>query len=333
MTALTARVLGSRAVGQQVARLGAIWFGRTGRTPRPAYAAMRKLFGAHPEQFYRLRDDLEDREHLDKLPLAVGAGIASGWEDRAVDSLRRDGLVVLPTRLDEATCDSLLESACASLCRPLDGPIHLRWGGQPPPGRCDFDESVVAEWPAAQSLIADESLFAVAWRYLGAMPVQDLVAAWWTAPAGGAPSSEAAQLFHFDLDRLRFLKVFVYVTDVTESRGPHSYVLGSHRSLPPHLRVDRRFTDAEVLEYFGPERIVEVIGPRGTVFLADTIGLHKGVPPVAGERLVFQLEYATSLFGNSYDHLRISRPQPELRDAITRHPETFRRFCLADGGS
>ena len=33
-------------------------------------------------------------------------------------------------------------------------------------------------------------------------------------------------------------------------------------------------------------------GPRGTAFLENTFGLHKGLPPRRGERLIFQVTYS-----------------------------------------
>ena len=88
--------------------------------------------------------------------------------------------------------------------------------------RYDLDEADVVRSLAAQRLLADESLLAVAQEYLEAAPVQDMVAMWWSTAAEEQPSSAAAQLYHFDLDRLRFLKVFVYLSDVDDSAGPHS---------------------------------------------------------------------------------------------------------------
>ena len=41
--------------------------------------------------------------------------------------------------------------------------------------------------------------------------------------------SEAAQMFHFDLDRIKWLKFFIYLTDVKINSGPHVYVSGTHK--------------------------------------------------------------------------------------------------------
>ena len=36
-------------------------------------------------------------------------------------------------------------------------------------------------------------------------------------------------MFHFDLDRICWLKVFIYLTDTDEDSGPHEYVETSHQ--------------------------------------------------------------------------------------------------------
>ena len=186
--------------------------------------------------------------------------------------------------------------------------------------------------PAAQRLLADESLLVVAQRYLGAAPVQDLVAMWWSAATGEPASSAAAQLFHHDLDRLRFLKFFVFLTDVDERTGPHVYARGSHRSKPRSLRLDGRHSDAEV-EAAYPGACEVIAGPRGTMFLADTIGMHKGLALLEGHRLVFQIEWSTSLFGAPFTRPRLADPGPELAAAMARFPRTYRRFRTGATGS
>ena len=176
--------------------------------------------------------------------------------------------------------------------------------------------------------MADESILRLAQDYLGAAPLQNLVAGRWSAPGGGSASA-AAQLFHFDLDRPRFLKLFVYLTDVDSDTGPHAFVRGTHRDLPAAFRVDRRYSDDEV-ELAFPGKVVRLPGPRGTVFLADTRGLHKGEPVIRGHRLVFQLELASSLFGQTYTRPVLRRPIPALADAVRRFPSVYRRFTFTD---
>ncbi|MCC7460196.1 MAG: phytanoyl-CoA dioxygenase family protein [Proteobacteria bacterium] len=112
-------------------------------------------------------------------------------------------------------------------------------------------------------------------------------------------------MFHFDMDRIKFLKFFLYLTDVTPQNGPHCYVEKSHRNLPTELRRDGRFKDEEIIRSFGKDSVLELCAPKGTLFAIDTRGLHKGIPLESGNRLIFQIEFANSMFGQSYPQLKI----------------------------
>jgi len=332
----------SRALGRVVLYPLASWgyrrFVSTGSTPSPAYRAMRKLYGnADTGLFVRLVDASKANHGMTATAARDGEtnGIAAGAIDAVLAQLHEDGFAVLDRLLPTDLCDDLEVVAraaeCALIGREGRLPGRQRFDEANPVAiRYDIDEGDVLGSRAAQLLIADASLFAIAEGYLGATPVQDLVAMWWSAAAGSRSTSTtaraaAAQQFHFDLDRLRFLKVFVFLTDVNERTGPHVYVRGSHRGLPRHLRRDGRHGDDEVLAALGHD-VRMITGPRGTVFLADTIGLHKGKNLETGHRLVFQTEYATSLFGAPYGTPTVRAPIPEFAAMRERHPASFARF-------
>jgi hypothetical protein len=310
-------------------------FQRSGQTPSVGYTAMRKLYGNEDPSLFERLADLAD----------LGAGSAPADPDGAVglvadrehvvETLRRDGFCVLAERLSPQDCDELeaaaLEARCSVVGTGGREPGRRRFDPGDPGGiRFDVDEADVVDVPAAQRLIADPSLFAVASEYLGTEPVQDLVAMWWSAaaPSSDVATSAAAQQFHFDLDRLRFVKVFVFLTDVTEQTGPHVYVRGTHRQKPTILRRDGRHAD-ELVHRLLHDDVVSITGPRGTVFLADTAGLHKGLPLEAGRRLVFQTEYASSLFGAPFNRVEVRRPTAPLEAMVRAHPHSFARFSAA----
>ena len=331
---LTPALLTSRAVGSLVLRpiafRGYRHYRDTDQTPRRAYAAMRKLFAADPNSFDRLVAEAQT-EHAPLEGLDASRGLVGGRIDEVARQLHVDGIAVLPTLLSEAECVALEDVARKSTCVLIDSvdgaPPRAQFDPETPLAvRYNLEERDILGCDAAQRLLADESLLALAQAYLGAAPVQDMVAMWWSTTAGQArASSKAAQLFHFDLDRLRFLKAFVYVTNVDNESGPHEFVRGSHRMTQRHFRDDRRYSDAEVRGEFDRD-MVTIDGPRGTVFLADTRGLHKGHPLQRGHRLVFQLEYAISLFGQTVDRVMLPHRIPELAGVMRRYPYTFRRL-------
>jgi hypothetical protein len=305
-------------------------YSRDGTTPPLAYRVMRLSFLAPQTSFKRL----EDRAANEVARLSFSAapiGLVADIHTETLAALRRDGFVVLPSLLSAAACDDIERCARAAECTMtgIPGEVATFDVDAPRARRYDIPEADLLASGSVQDLMADESLLRLAQDYFGAAPVQDMVAAWWSAPGGGS-ASEAAQMYHFDLDRVRFLKLFVYLTDVGPDTGPHSYVRGTHLELPSEFRHDRRYTDAEVEERYRTH-VVRIPGPRGTVFLADTRGLHKGESVIRGHRLVFQMELASSLFGQTYTRPTLSASSTALAEAARRFPGVFRRFAVADG--
>ncbi|MGB1040233.1 MAG: phytanoyl-CoA dioxygenase family protein [Flavobacteriales bacterium] len=159
-----------------------------------------------------------------------------------------------------------------------------------------FDGSRLVSNETIQDLVFDENLLHIAQEYLGTKPIFDSIALWFSAPFNNEGTSAAAQEFHFDMDRIKFLKFFVYLSDVGTENGPHCYVPKSHKTpLPKEFRKDGRVPDERIEEYYG--KPLEICKPKGSIMLVDTRGFHKGKPLTSGERLLLQMEYTNSLLG------------------------------------
>jgi ectoine hydroxylase-related dioxygenase (phytanoyl-CoA dioxygenase family) len=176
--------------------------------------------------------------------------------------------------------------------------------------------------------MADWSILAVAQDYLRSSPILDIVAMWWHTAFSDRPDARAAQMFHFDMDRPRWLKFFVYLTDVTPESGPHCFIRGSHRTgaIPPDLlaRGYARLDDDVVAAHFAPEDHIRFVGKKGTIIAEDTRGLHKGQHVERGDRLVFQLEFTNTLFGGAYARPRLRDPVvPELAERVRDYPRVY----------
>ncbi|MEL4165447.1 hypothetical protein [Pseudomonas sp. ZS001] len=146
----------------------------------------------------------------------------------------------------------------------------------------------------------DPYLLSIAARYLKVPPKLMSVNMWWTFPVDASAEDRArhAHVFHFDLDDLKFVKFFFYLTDVDEQAGPHVYVKTSNREIryKTPLFKSRRFTDDEIVAGYGAENIIEVLGPAGTCLIEDTITVHKGVTPISRARLMLQFEYSINTY-------------------------------------
>jgi hypothetical protein len=88
-----------------------------------------------------------------------------------------------------------------------------------------------------------------------------------------------------DPDDWRFLKLFIYSTDVDEGSGSHTYVAGSHLTAG-RLRVAPYELKA-LMEEFGRTQVRPILGAAGTAFLADAYGIHAGVVPTKQVRFLF----------------------------------------------
>ena len=167
--------------------------------------------------------------------------------------------------------------------------------------------------PLIARLVDDPLILGVAARYLGTTPTLVGVNLWWSFPEKGNSTARdyAAQVFHFDLDDFRFIKFFFYLTDVDESAGPHVAVRSTHRQ-KRHAKFSdrfkaRRYSDQEIADVYGTDRLMVITGPAGTGFIEDTLCIHKGRSPMVRERLVLQLQYALNNFGNQHDDIDDSK--------------------------
>ena len=166
----------------------------------------------------------------------------------------------------------------------------------------------------------------VAQKYLEQPVLMDEVAFWWTTTQHSEMANLNAQLFHQDRDRLSFLKFFIYLTDVNPETGPHVYLSGSHRDIPPSLRGDGRKDDDAVRAAGLWGNVSEINGPAGSLMAVDTIGLHKGKTPIASDRLALEIEFATSLFGAHYER-PLLEPTPLMRKRFAQMPWVLQRYA------
>jgi hypothetical protein len=157
--------------------------------------------------------------------------------------------------------------------------------------------------------------------FLGCVPTLYSVNAWWSFPAA-TPQLVNVQYFHRDNDDWRFCVLFLYLTDVDHSSGPHQVIAGSHglagmwRLLEAARRngldvstfdAARSFTDFFGSEFsqrcetlFG-DATLSALGRAGSMFLVNTMALHRGLLPKEAPRLVAWARYGLGPNTNSAD--------------------------------
>jgi hypothetical protein len=158
--------------------------------------------------------------------------------------------------------------------------------------------------PAIKKLQNDPKLLAIAARYLNGQPVHQGNMMWWSFSTETTyyEKSQAAQLFHYDIDDYRFLKFFFYLTDVDEQSGPHICVRGSHNKKKlSHIWLRKREPDEKIIDYYGSELLVKICGNTGFGFVEDPLCFHKGITPTHKDRLILQIEFALNDYGMQHD--------------------------------
>lgn len=290
---------------------GLLAYALSGYTPRPSFHSMRRLYGPTRGLFNRAALGIARRLRPYKTPASVSGFLGTVEREeivRLVNQIDQQGYAIVERNVPDALCDALHAFASETPCLPL--------GSSEPTVYCpdrsdalryDFPEAVILENDAAARIVFDGTLAAIAGAYFRCQPLYDFTAMWWTTRFGAKVFSAAAQEYHFDMDRLHFLKFFIYLTDVTQESGPHVFVSGSHVSKPRHLCEPTRFPDHVVESAYPPQAIRKICGKRGSIFAVDTRGLHKGMPILDGHRLALQVEFAISLFGQNYPLASVPR--------------------------
>ncbi len=144
-------------------------------------------------------------------------------------------------------------------------------------------------------------ILAAVGQRLGAPATIASVEAWWTfGEHNDAGSAAFDDIYHRDVDDLRFIKLFVYLTDATLATGAHRFILGSHAD----AQFARRgaISEAQVEAAYRPDQVKTVTGQAGTGFLEDTWGIHRALLATEGRRLIFSCIYvlAAHMPGNTH---------------------------------
>jgi len=239
--------------------------------------------------------DLGQRDALARLmaatrPKTAGLRLTPD-EEVLARGLRNDGRTPLQPPVAANVLDGLTgyfrSLPCHDPYRPHLG--GFAWDSPPSDeiniGYYTWEQALAA--PGLLDLANQPQVLAVMEAVLGCKPLIDNIGVTWTYP--GRETAKSVQRFHRDYDCARNIKVFWYLTEVTESSGPHVYVRGSHRSRT--LDTGRAQTDEAIAAAFGEAAIERITGPAGSWFMEDVYGFHKGQLPLDAPRLMLAVQY------------------------------------------
>lgn len=317
---------------------GLLYFRLNGKTPTSAHQSLINLFcltGGCSNQLLSSSLRLCSSPYKIEPLQGILGNMSLPALKKIVQKLNEDGYYIFENTLSSESCQKLLDFAYSSPATIRGDNIkdHHQAIYQPEAPlavRYDFDPQILIDHEEVQKLITDHTLLAVAQHYLKAKPILDVIGMWWHTAYQKEPDSSAAQYFHFDMDRIKWLKFFIYLTDVGEENGPHGFVRGSHRAggIPVALRSKgyARLTDEEVYASYAKEDIIYHLAKKGTIIAEDTRGLHKGQHVIAGDRLVLQIQFSNHLFGATYPRYKFNCRSSRLKQLMDVYPKIYSHF-------
>jgi hypothetical protein len=232
------------------------------------------------------------RLFLPKIEIKVGNNVLNIVKDNSkmISELNTDGFVSLGIALSEIQIEVIIDKLKNLGCYDLEAVNNCSVNIDSPNKRVQlahYKREDLVDITEIVQIANDSRILNLVSEYLGVKPTISNVNCWWSF--GDRDVAKEAQFFHRDVDDYKFLKMFFYLTDVNDENGPHIFVKGSHKI--NKLLELKRFKDAEVIELFG-EKIITLIEPKGSCFIEDTYGIHKGQLPQKGKRLLLQIQYS-----------------------------------------
>ncbi len=225
--------------------------------------------------------------------LPVYDGPVSPEAEADARRLGEDGYVV---QRDLITSDQIAEIREFLGNVPFHDPCHRELGEFAAPDNiptgsfvAHVAEDVLPRIPHLLNIANRPDVLDVVARILGAKPTISCLQSSWSVPSHHE-NARQAEKFYRDVDDWRFVKLFIFLTEIDEEAGPHVVVKGSHKL--NMLTEIRRYGDEEVGQVFGVDQQVRLTGPAGSCFLEDAYGLHREFPPVSKPRLTLQVFYS-----------------------------------------
>jgi hypothetical protein len=270
-----------------------------------------------------IASDRRDRErHLRKAPDDVDRGMFD-----MLEQFRNDGIIKLPIALPADTVKSIVDHLDV---HPVHrGPHMFSFDGRPTTlikARADFsmagyrpDQFLRA--PGLVDSLNDPRIVDFIEAYLGCVPTLYSVNGWRSFPAQ-RPEMVNVQHFHRDDDDWRFCALFIYLWDVDSRAGPHQVIAGSHTLVGMERLIEQARAQGQDVSQFDPAKsfvdsfgeefsancerlfgnaVVNATGAAGSMFLVNTIALHRGLVPTHSPRLMIWARYGFGPNTNSAD--------------------------------
>ncbi|MEL6557520.1 MAG: phytanoyl-CoA dioxygenase family protein [Bacteroidota bacterium] len=308
-------------------KIGLLEYSLFKSTNKYSYLAFRKLHGLTNGKINETYSQKVSRKNGKHQFPEVTNGLTGQLNSERLNSItskiKEQGYYIFDEKLSEDVCENITNYFSKIPSKAIaedNSKHHLIYDRQNPIAPIyRFDEAEILKNEDLSKIFYDINFVRLSQEYLGSKPLNNSIIMWWSALYTKTASSRAAQLYHFDMDHPKFIKFFIYLTDVDSDSGPHCYVKKSHVSKPDSLIDDKRYSDSDISDNYEASEIVEILGSKGTIVAVDTSGLHKGKLPVNKDRLIVQIEFTNSFFGQKVNDLHVpdlpAVPDSQYQDA------------------
>ncbi len=276
--------------------------------------------------------------NLRKIKLVeINSYVFKKKEEFISDALKNDGYYVFKQKIQQSEINTLIDFAQNSngfFFKESGKLVELNYKKFDfSAATFNYDENALVCNPLIRKLATNKLFLNIASKYFQSVPILSAINMWWSIPALNIDSA-AGQLYHFDMDRIKFLKFFIYLTEVDINNGPHCYVKGTHKLFSKKKLLNKgyqRISDSEIKQNYSKEDIKILIGDAGTIIVGDTSCFHKGLPPKNKKRLILEFEYSNSLFGTPYKKIsdiskKIVKADPILEPLVKNRSQILSRY-------
>lgn len=205
----------------------------------------------------------------------------------ALAALRSEGLAFVPSPLTAEQIDDIMAFLqTAPAAQGAGGKaVTLQSQGV---SSAVYDLPTIVACPHLLQAMNHPDMLQIAEGFLGCKPTLSGAGLRWSFPSDDAQSIEV-QKFHRDAEDWKILRLFIYLTDVDPECGPHQFIRQSHKT-GGRFRL-QPYTDEFIDAHFGRDKVETIHGLRGTAFMGNMWGVHRGVPPSGRPRLLFNCTY------------------------------------------
>lgn len=195
-------------------------------------------------------------------------------------------------------------------------------------GKAFFEEMLSDEdlgsFPAFAAAALDEGVLSSVIRAIGMVPHLESVDVLASAPTAASPS--ASQLWHYDVNDDRIIKLFIYLEDCWSQHGPFTFIPAE-----PSQRVSGALghyvSDEDISKHVPGASWRAVEGPAGTAFLIDTGRCYHFGSRSESTRYAYIATYSSGL-----KFMRRSRLWPRLLGERMRALTPLQQRVLKDTG-